>query len=254
MRKLNITIIAGLLVALMGAGIVFAYGRSVDKRIAAGRQLVPVVVATSTLEPGMDAAAVRNATRVAQMPREYVAEGALTDLASVPDVVLRGPVAVGQQLTASSFGTPDAAPLVQPSKGNIALAIEVGLSPGVARYITPGSAVDIFVTFAGGGTAVDGAIAPGSGDTDRRTKLFASGVKVLSVSVAPPPVAEGETAAAVEQPLSQVLAVLDVSPVEAERIVNATTLGKLYLGLSSAVAQHRTPTGVTPADVISANR
>ena len=127
----------------------------------------------------------------------------------------------------------------------------------MARYVSPGSAVDIFVTFAGGGGETAGGTAGTSSLTDRRTKLFASGIKVLSVSVAPPqPVAVrgGRGGPAQETPSSLVIAVIDVSPTEAERIVNATTLGKLYLGLSTTGAQHKTPTGATPNDVINANR
>ena len=40
MRKLNVMIVAGLIVAVIGAAVVIAYGRSVDNRIADGRQTV----------------------------------------------------------------------------------------------------------------------------------------------------------------------------------------------------------------------
>jgi Flp pilus assembly protein CpaB len=256
MKKLNVTIVAGLLVAVVGAALVLAYGMSVDKRIADGRRLVDVVVAVAPIEAGASTDAVRAATKVEKVPAEYVADGALTTLDGMQAAALRGPVAKGQQLTTSSFGTAEngGAALVQPSKGNVALAIEVGLSPGVARYINPGSAVDMFVTYAGGGSETDGSGAASS--TDRRTKLFASGVRVLSVSVAPPQVTTDESGAVqtTEQNPGRMLAVLDVSPVVAERIVNASELGKIYLALSTDGATHTTQTGVTPADVVNANR
>ena len=36
MRKLNVSIVVGVIVAVLGAGIVVAYGQSVDKRAAGG--------------------------------------------------------------------------------------------------------------------------------------------------------------------------------------------------------------------------
>lgn len=233
MRKLNLTILAGLVLALIGATTVLAYGRNVDEKIRAGRETVAVLVATKPLDPGLGAAAVQPGVRVEPVPRAYVADGALADLGAVSTLTLRGPVAKGAQLTRDLFAPAGTAfTAVKPSAGNVALAIDVGLTPGVAGYVSAGSAVDIFVTFA----------------AKQQTKLFATGVPVLSVSVAPPPGGDEQ-----QDVLSQGLAILDVSPREAERIVNAATLGKLYLALSTSGAEHVTP-GAVPQDSLSANR
>ena len=119
------------------------------------------------------------------------------------------------------------------------------LSPGVARFLQPGSFVDVFVTYdqlATASSSTSGVtVQPVNRRASNRTKLFISGVKVLSVSVAPPTTAAGQqerpagafgTAGSTTVTTEGVIAVLDVSPRDAERLVNATTLGQLYLALS----------------------
>ncbi len=249
MKKLNLAIAAGVLTALIGGVLVLAYGRNVDDKIAKGRAMTPVLVATEALTAGTAGASLKGSTELRQVPKAFLATGTLASLDDVSTMTLVAPVPSGAQLTRSAFGRPSEIGALKPSTGNVALAVGVDLVPGVARYITAPSMVDLFVTYTGGGGA---ATAPGLADS--RTKLFASGIKVMSVSVAPRPEQPDDADAAPSAPLGdQVIAVLDVSPVEAERIVNSATLGKLYLGLSSG-ERHVTPAGATPDDVVKSNR
>lgn len=253
MRKLNITVLVGLIVAALGAGLVLVYGSRVDSRVAQGKETVPVLVAREALLPGSTAGDVGARLVVQQVPRLYVAEGALQDLSAVEGQVLLGPVGKGSQVTAAQFGEPGSTATVKVAKGRVALAVGVALTPGVARYVTPDSAVDVFVTYTGG---AGGAAAGAAGQSSQpRTKLFASGVRVMSVRVAAPEAtAEGDAAPAAATD-GQVIAVLDLSPAEAEKVVNATTLGSIYLALTSSEdkAPHKTR-GATQDDVLGSNR
>ncbi|HVL92795.1 MAG TPA: RcpC/CpaB family pilus assembly protein [Acidimicrobiales bacterium] len=256
MKKLNVAIVAGVVAALLGGALVLAYGRNVDDKIAKGREMTPVLVATEALAAGTAGASLRGSTELREMPKAFIATGALTSLDDVDAMTLLAPVPSGAQITRSSFGRPSEVGALKPSPGNVALAVGVDLVPGVARYITAPSMVDLFVTYSGGGgsaVAVPGQPAPTPGLAAARTKLFASGIKVMSVSVAPRP-EERNTAGEVTTPIGdQVIAVLDVDPVQAERIVNSSTLGTLYLGLSGGET-HTTPAGATPDDVVKSNR
>ena len=249
MRKLNLAIALGVILALVGAAIAFAYGRSVDERIADGKRTTTVLVTTKALTAGMTGAEVRKSVETRDIPAAYAPEGTISSLDDVATKTLLGPVPIGAQLTATDFGRPADLGTIKPTKGNVALAVGVDLVPGVARYIAAPSVVDLFVTYPE---------KSGEAPSDSRTKLFATGVKVLSVSVAPPPeLEEDDEDAATEASTAatdQVVAVLDVRPDEAERIVNAQTLGKLYLGLSTKDDRHPTVDGVTPDDVVQANR
>lgn len=240
MRKLNITIVIGALVAVLGAALVLAYGRSVDRRIADGRETRPVLVAKEQLNRGTLAEGVSRSVELRQVPAAYVPAGALTDLGQVSGLELLGPVPQGGYLSAQQFGAQQGADVVRPGKGKVALAVGVGVTPGVARYVTSGSVVDVFVTYTSGRQAAG------------RTKLFHSGAKVLSVSVAPPTGQEQQDSqgSGANDAAGQVVAVLEVTPQEAERIVNATTLGSLYLALSADGQEHKTDEGAVPDDVV----
>lgn len=266
MRTLNMTIAIGAIAALIGAGLVFAYGQNVNERIAEGKATTAVMVATEDLAEGTPAEALEGSVEVREVPRAYVPAGALRSLEDVAGEVLAGPVAEGAQLTRAQFASPQELALLQPSRGHVAVAVGVDLSPGVARYLQPGSFVDVFVTYDQLATASSSAtgvtVQPVNRRASNRTKLFISGVRVLSVTVAPVPAEQQEqgsagafgTGGATTAATDGVIAVLDVSPRDAERLVNAATLGELYLALSQEDARHTTPRGVTPDDVVRANR
>lgn len=244
MRKLNVTIILGVLVAVIGAGIVISYGRSVQNKVADGKQTVPVVVATQDLPAGTPVSSLATLTKVQQVPSAYVATGALRSLQGLPVTsTLVAPVTAGTQLSKTSVGSADqvTATALKPASGTVALAVQVGLTPGVARYVGAGSSVDMFLTYGA------------KGATGPVTKLFASGVKVLSVSVAAPsqPVSGQPAQGAASVAPNNVLAVLQADPELAQRIVSAVQTGQIYLALDAAGDHgHSTAAGVTPEAVL----
>jgi Flp pilus assembly protein CpaB len=255
MRKLNATLLLGIVVAILGFGLVLTYGRTVEKRIAEGRETTPVLVASTDLVTGTPAALITagRSVRLTDVPKAYVPGDVLTNLNAVKGQVLLGPVPQGTQLSKGLFGSAATAAAVTPSANGVALAVEVGLSPGVARYLSVGSIVDVFVTYKGGSSGDAGGET--ASQASSRTKLFLSGAKVLAVSVAERSSFDGKaTPDAGTPPTAGVIVVLDVSPQDAERVVNAVSIGQLYLGLSTQDVRHTTPTGVVPDDVVNANR
>lgn len=259
MRKLNTTILIGLLVAGLGFVLVFAYGNNVDDRVADGKATVDVLVATEALASGTTAGDLKDKVEKRAIPNEYLAQDVIKDLEEVKGLVLLGPIPTDGQLTKAQFGQARDAGAVKPSQGNVALAIGVDITPGVARYITAGSTVDVFATYTTGSN-----VARSEDQKDiavKRTKLFASNIKVMSVTIAEVPDDNADNnkdnTATTAETVIEVVAVLDVSPAEAEQIVNAQTLGEIYLALNSIDGKgekHKTPTGVTPEQVVTANK
>jgi Flp pilus assembly protein CpaB len=257
MRQLNISIVLGVIVAFLGASSVVAYGRTVDRRVHNGQRLETVLVATGTLAAGTPVSAVKDHVHATKMPAAYVVDGALTSLSDVSagtagQQVLVSAVTKGAQLTRSSFADPSVAGHLQPAAGHVAVAVETDLSPGVARYLTAGQLVDVFVTYA---DVHDKDGKPTFASS--RTKLFISGAKVLAVSVAQPTVQQqkstGSATTTMEQLQGKVIAVLELTPQDAERLVNAETLGTIYLGYTPHGGD-TTGTGVIPDDVVRSNR
>lgn len=263
MRKLNTTILIGLLVAGLGFVLVFAYGSNVDDRVADGKATVEVLVATQPLAAGSTVSDLDGKVETRKVPKAFLTSDAVRTLDDVKGLVLLGPIPQEGQLSKASFGQARGAVAVQPSKGNIALAIGVDLTPGVARYITAGSTVDVFATYTSGSQTSSANQGDQKDIAVKRTKLFVSNIKVMSVSVAEVPDDNAgndadQTTSQRQESIVEVVAVLDVSPAQAEQIVNAQTLGQIYLGLNSIDGtdgqNHKTPTGVTPEQVVTANK
>jgi Flp pilus assembly protein CpaB len=225
MRKLNITIIVGIVVAIIGAGLVFYYGHNVDNKISDGKHTISVLVADESLGTGMSAGDVVSHVHVAQIPDAYVVKNAIAATSSLTasgaeSAVLVGSVPEGGQLSYNDFASASTASHLAPSKGNVALSVETPISSGVARYLQPGQLVDVFATY--------------SGSSNQATKLFASGVKVLSVTIADPTTdstsnSNDETAT----PTGSVVVLLDLSPRNAQKVVNAVTAGTIYLAYTT---------------------
>ena len=251
MRKLNVSIVVGVIVAVLGAGIVVAYGQSVDKRAAGGKNAVSVLVADSNLDAGTPASEVASKVHVEKMPSAFAVDGALSDSGTLTssvgrNAVLTGPVPKGGQLSRTNFAETAVAGHVHPAAGHVAISVETDLSPGVARYLAVGSLVDVFATYHD--------IRDGSGkqtNASNRTKLFATGVKVLAVSVAQEP--SGGSGSNSSDLMDKVVALLDMPPAAAEKLVNATTLGDIYLA-ETAGTHDTTPSGALPTDVVNSNR
>jgi pilus assembly protein CpaB len=184
MRKINLSIVVGVIVAVAGAGMVVAYGQSVSHKAATGRNPVAVLVADRDLPAGTPAKSLASSVHVANVPSAYVVSGAMHNVGSLTSslakgAVLTGSVPKGGQLSQNSFADAATAGHVNPSPGNVAISVETDLSPGVARYLSVGSKVDVFATYHDVRNRA-GKLTPASS----RTKLFATGVRVLAVSVA----------------------------------------------------------------------
>lgn len=244
MRRLNITVIAGILAAVVGVAIVLTYGKGVDKRVADGKQTVGVLVAADVLVPGATPAALASKVEVKQVPRAYVGVDAIGSLTALPNgSILRVPVAKGTQISKAAFSTSGASGVagpVAPAKGSSALAIKVGMVPGVAHYVVAGSTVDLFVTYKAVKADPNALVT-----TPVVTKLFASAVHVLSVT------GNGQTAA--QAAPDDVLLIIEATPALAQMVINAQAAGELYVALTGGEV-HATSGGATPADVLKGSR
>jgi pilus assembly protein CpaB len=257
MRKLNVMIVAGLIVAIVGAGVTFAYGRNVNNKIADGKRTVSVLVAKQDIPAGASADQLGPFLETKNVPAEYLESGALSSLKDTSGF-LTSSISKNGQVAATDFSAQPGGGTssVTPQKGMVSLSVQVALSPGVAKYVSPGSFVDMFVTYSS--ASLTGQSSSNAVLTASRvpTKLFASNVHVLSVT----PAADTSTGSNTSQtqgqvsPGDQVIAVVEATPTLAQKIVNATTLGQIYLGLDRKGDVHRTHRGSTPVDVLTSNK
>jgi Flp pilus assembly protein CpaB len=245
MKKLNVSVVVGIIVALIGAGLVFAYGRHVNQKISNGRHPVSVLVADHVLTAGTSASDVAGAVHVAQIPAAYVVQGALSTPSALTSTtaqsaVLAGSVPQGGQISLTDFAQGATSGRVEPTKGDVALSVQTPVSSGVARYLQPDQTVDVFATY-------------GNGTQNPHTKLFVSGVKVLAVSVAQPKSDDSDSTDSNSAVAGQVVVLLDLAPKDAEKVVNATSVGTIYLAYSPN-KHDRTARATTPHTVLTSNK
>jgi Flp pilus assembly protein CpaB len=247
MRKLNVTIIVGIIVAIIGAGLVFYYGHNVDNKISDGKHTVSVLVADQVLGTGMSAGDVVSHVHVVQIPDAYVVKNAIAATSSLTangaqSAVLVGSVPEGGQLSYNDFASAATASHLAPSKGNVALSVETPISSGVARYLQPGQLVDVFATYTGGSNS-------------QATKLFVSGVKVLSVTIADPTTDSSNSNSndSSATPSGSVVVLLDLSPRDAQKVVNAVSAGSIYLAYTTS-SNDKTHTTDDSTSVLASNR
>jgi pilus assembly protein CpaB len=141
----NMTIVVGVVLALLGAGVAVAAGRNTDDGGSAGatRQ---VVVATRDIAAGTPVAA--NLVAVRAVSRAAVPANAVTSVAQLTGQVALFPIAANLVVTPQMFGVQGVAAAggVALPKGKRAIGVELGFAPGALRYIVPGDRIDVLAS------------------------------------------------------------------------------------------------------------
>ncbi len=151
MDRRKVLLVVAVVIAALGAGLVFVYAQGADERAAKNFQTVKVIVATQEIGAGETAeAAARDAKLLLKdVPLSDVVEGATDDGALFAGKVALTTIYPGEQLIAQKFGTADqvegAQLLVLPS-GDIAVQVQLTDFGKVGAFTQPGSRVVVFVS------------------------------------------------------------------------------------------------------------
>ena len=264
MTRRILTIIAAIVLAVVGTGAVLVYVSQANQRAVAGQRAVSVLVAAQQIPAGTSAAAaVRDGLLVKQkVPAKSVAGtdyvsaitpalGSLvvsSDLAS-GELLLR-PMLVASVTSASAIAIP---------AGDVAVTIALCVPQAVAGYVGPGSQVAVFDTTGNGsgGCSSGGGTSTSTGTTASSTTKTATSNKVSTRIVLPKvtvlaigqasatPAGPTATSTAFSQSSSDssttsgtVLVTLAVDQSDAERVITLAEAGLPYLAL---LGQSATP-------------
>jgi pilus assembly protein CpaB len=153
MGRRTILLIAALVVAALGAVLVFLYVNNARSTVLEGQERVTVLVAAAQIEAGTLGSTAAGAGSFTQkdIPKEDLVAGALNSADPIADLVALGTIFPGQQIILPQWGTSTALPAVPVPEGQLALSVSLGDPERVAGFVTPGSQVAIFAT---GGPAV----------------------------------------------------------------------------------------------------
>lgn len=223
--KKNKTMVAGGLVALLGAGLLALFVAQAGGSASAEEATAKAYVLTESLPAGTAAEQVRERVSETLVPESLAAESRVTDFADVDGKKLLRPVGEGEILHTGQFAAPGPASggLVVPA-GYEAMTVEAAPAPGVEGYVTPGSRVNVYATMSGGDDPADPAAGGGA-----YTQLVLGHVDVLAVT---PGNLTGESRPAEgEGQQGQIVLLLQVRPEDAPVLVHAESQGALWFTL-----------------------
>ena len=233
-------LIAAVLIAAVGTGLVFAYVKKADDRAIADQKPVTVLVAKTSIAPGTRVvdAANSGAFQTKEFPQAAVVPGALSSVDPVKDQVVLTTIFPGQQLLTGMFGATAAtnASIAIPP-GQIAASFSFGDPQRVAGFVQPGSNVVVFLT-----SSLQGG--------KSTTRVLLPKVTVIAVgptTITPP----ADPAQANPEALSRAMLTLALTQKQAERLIFAQGNGTMYLGLLNDRSQIRPGPGVISSNVFA---
>jgi pilus assembly protein CpaB len=216
MGRRTVLLVAAVLVAAIGAGLVLIYVHDVNQKVKAREAPEQILVAKRVIPAGTTgaAASAEGDLQSVKVAREAVAKGALAKIEPAANLVALAPIYPGEQILLQKFGKQNASSaLTIPTPGTVALSISFSGPAGVNGFIAPGSQVAVFLTSAG------------------TTKLILPRVSVIAVGSRTLVPSSGQATATTQQ--SDVVT-FGVTAAQAQTLIYGQSAGSLYLTLLTA--------------------
>jgi pilus assembly protein CpaB len=235
MRTKIIVLIVAILLGLAAAYVAVNYVEGARSTVEEEEQPVEILVAQQDLPAGLSAEELVSEEYVSlvQVPRRYVADGAVSSVAVIEGKLLTVPVTKGEQITTARFSLPSEAGLsFAVPEDFVAVAMPNTPARGVAGLIRPGDSVAVYATFE-----------PGTDLEEAVTRLILSKARVLAVGESTTSIPEDGDDEAADDPQTltgaqaatgadvPITVTLALSPADAEKLVFAQEQGKVWLAL-----------------------
>ena len=222
MTRRTTLLISAVVIAALGAILVFAFASNAKEAAFAGAEPVKVLVATEDIPAGTSGSQVGESTELTSLPDASVPDDALSDLTSVESLLTSAPVYKGQVLIPSQFAGADNTTAFTRPAGTVARSVELEAPQRVADFVTPGSEVAIY--------AVVKTSEFSGEDEGTVSNLLLPRVKV--VAVAQSTLARTETEEDSEdEDVSKAVLTVAVDNEQAKRLALAYSAGELHFAL-----------------------
>jgi len=224
MQRRIIAAVAAVILAGIGAVLLYSYVNNADARAMATLDTTQVLVATKVIPAGTSGANLAPFVALKTLPKVAVVEGALTTTQPVADLEATTDLQVGEQVLASRFAKPDTdvSGKIEVPTDLSQLTVQLDPKHAVGTHIAPGSKVALFISVEVNQVSV--------------TKLAFRDVLVTNVQGAPAAPAEGDSAEVA--PSSDVLVTFAISPKDSGQIVWGSEFGSIYLALEPKDGDH----------------
>lgn len=144
-RQKLIGIIASVLLAAIGTGLLVTYVRSAEDRALKGEKTVDVLVVSATIPKGTKAEEIGPNVRLEQVPSKVVTKDALSSMSSLTGKVTGVDLLPGEQLVSTRFSSPAEAQGINPGFLQVTVAMEPVRAIG--GQIRKGDSVAVTVSF-----------------------------------------------------------------------------------------------------------
>lgn len=254
----TVAIVAGLVLALVAAVLLWRYVRAADQRALEGATIVDVFVATAGIAEGTttQTAVQQDLIEVDQVPNDVRPPGAVTNIEDLNGLAAAAPIQPGAILQLGMFADPTelATQFRELREGEVAISLQVGIPEGVAGNLSQGDQVAIIthidaqlatttVTTGPDGGVIEATEQP---EVSVTTSQYLTDAEILSVGQrVATTTAEGETAPQNQQDTGSTLVTLAVTLEDAERLVFANNEGIFHFTLLPEGAELGDTPGVT---------
>ena len=215
MKKQLIAAIAAVVLAALGVLLLVSYAQGANDRAFADVEMVEVLRVQTDVPSGTPTDRVAGSVKLVEIPAVAKVKGALTSLDVVKGKTTNAPLVAGEQVLVERFGSAastKAASTVPKGLQEVSIAVA---APRVAGgKIKPGERVGIIASYNSKGGGV--------GDTNLALE------RVLVTRVADATITESSDGAT-----GAYLVTFAVNAVDAEKIVNVSEFGKLWLTLQN---------------------
>lgn len=216
--------VSAILLALVGALLIFSYAGNADDRAMTDLEPVAVLVVQKSVPIGTSAEDLVEYVAVAQRPKSAVAPTALKDLKSSAGKVTSVELVPGEQLLAERLvdpGTLRSSTAVEVPKGLQEISFQLEPQRAAGGRIVPGEHVGIFISLD------SGALEEHPNEPTTHFKLHKK--LVTAVQRAPLPTTDDPEKDAQALPEGSLLITVAVDGADAASIVFATEFGRIWL-------------------------
>ena len=229
MGRRVMAVLAAMVVGLIGVIAVLFYANGADSRAVADQRPQTVYIAQALVPSGTSAAdaVAKGLIAPTQIAAKGVPAGALKKVDQVTGkLVALTDIAQGDFVIASRFGTtPLGQRAIQVPVGQVAISVSLPDPAQVGTFVTPGSHIVIYDTYASTAPAPSASGAAAG----RVTQVLLDNVLVIAVgstSLTPPAGGQAQAASA------GALVTVALQPTQAVKLVHGIQTGTLYAGLS----------------------
>ncbi len=244
MGRRTLLMIAAVVIAALGAAMIFLYVQGINDRAEANQSPREVLAATAQIDAGesIDDAVAAGKLDLVSFAEKDVLDGAVQNTETLSGQVALTTIFPNEQIIPGKFGAPGSKTSITIPDGTMAVSVSLTDPARVAGFITPGSNVSVFASGALPTENTDPNADPGVAASSTFTQLLLPSVQVIGVGTTTvlSTTTTDETGAATTEQLPKTLLTLALTQKEAEKVIFASGNGQLALGLLNDKSKVRT--------------